>query len=139
MKTLKRSDKNKVFAGVFGGIGEYLEVDPTLLRLVGLFLLFYSGIIPFLLVYLVAIFVVPKSEERIKADEGKPVYKKGWFWIVLVLGAVFILMPVLAFVVFRFNSDVTIEEMTNFEEVINQSMEESVDEGSFEEVLDIEE
>jgi len=29
---LERSTTNKVFAGVCGGIGEYLQVDPTLVR-----------------------------------------------------------------------------------------------------------
>ncbi|MGH2491389.1 MAG: PspC domain-containing protein, partial [Candidatus Limnocylindria bacterium] len=29
---LERSTKNKVVAGVCGGIGEYLQVDPTLVR-----------------------------------------------------------------------------------------------------------
>ena len=139
MKKLKRSDKNKVFAGIFGGIGEYLETDPTLLRLIGLFLLFYSGVIPFLLVYIIAILIVPKTEEQIKVDSQNPAYKKAWFWLVLILVAIFILIPILAFVVFRFNSDITIEKMTNFEEVISENVEESVDEGSFEGGLDIEE
>jgi len=34
MKTLYRSRKNRVIAGVCGGIGEYFDVDPTLIRIV---------------------------------------------------------------------------------------------------------
>ncbi|TFH04935.1 MAG: PspC domain-containing protein [Methanosarcina sp.] len=33
MKKLYRSKKNRIIAGVCGGIGEYLDVDPTLIRL----------------------------------------------------------------------------------------------------------
>jgi phage shock protein C len=32
-KTLYRSKSNKVIAGVCGGIGEYLDIDPTVIRL----------------------------------------------------------------------------------------------------------
>ena len=34
MKKLYRSETNKMISGVCGGIAEYLEVDPTLVRLV---------------------------------------------------------------------------------------------------------
>lgn len=33
MKKLYRSKKNRIIAGVCGGIGEYLDLDPTLIRL----------------------------------------------------------------------------------------------------------
>lgn len=32
-KKLYRSTKDKVLAGVCGGLGEYFDVDPTLVRL----------------------------------------------------------------------------------------------------------
>ena len=35
-KRLMRSKTNRTFCGVCGGIGEYLNVDPTLIRLVWL-------------------------------------------------------------------------------------------------------
>ncbi|WP_048125962.1 MULTISPECIES: PspC domain-containing protein [unclassified Methanosarcina] len=38
MKKLYRSKKNRIIAGVCGGIGEYLDVDPTLIRLLWVFL-----------------------------------------------------------------------------------------------------
>ena len=55
-----RSDKNKVLAGVLGGLGEYFEVDPVLLRLVFVFLLLATAILPGVISYLVAIFIVPR-------------------------------------------------------------------------------
>jgi phage shock protein PspC (stress-responsive transcriptional regulator) len=30
MKKLTRSSKNRVIAGIFGGLGEYMDVDPTI-------------------------------------------------------------------------------------------------------------
>lgn len=60
MKRLYRSDANKVFAGIFGGLGEYWDVDPTLLRLGFLLLAFVTGIIPGVLFYLVALMIVPR-------------------------------------------------------------------------------
>jgi len=40
MKKLYRSDKNKMITGVFGGIGKYCEVDPTVFRLLGFYYFF---------------------------------------------------------------------------------------------------
>ena len=42
-KKLRRSKKNKVIAGVCGGIGEYLDVDPTVIRLVWVVFTLFSG------------------------------------------------------------------------------------------------
>lgn len=61
MKKLYRSEDNRVWAGVIGGIGEYLEVDPTILRLFWILIVFLSGVIPGLIVYFLALFIVPKK------------------------------------------------------------------------------
>ncbi len=60
-KRLYRSEKNKVLAGVIGGLGEYFNVDPTLLRLVWLLIVVFTGFIPGILVYILAVLVVPKK------------------------------------------------------------------------------
>lgn len=60
-KRLYRSNKNKMLAGVCGGIAEYFNIDPTLVRL-GLILfcaLGGSGIIA----YIIAAIVIPQSPE----------------------------------------------------------------------------
>ncbi len=62
MKKLYRSDKNKVFAGIIGGIGEYLEVDPVILRVLWLLIVVFTGFIPGLIAYIIAIFIVPKRK-----------------------------------------------------------------------------
>ncbi|MEM0329180.1 MAG: PspC domain-containing protein, partial [Nitrososphaerota archaeon] len=44
-KRLERSAKNKVLAGVIGGLGEYLGIDATLLRIVAVILLILSPVL----------------------------------------------------------------------------------------------
>lgn len=58
MKKLYRSKRNRIIAGVCGGIGEYLDVDPTLVRLLWVLLSFQGiGII----VYVIAWVIVPEE------------------------------------------------------------------------------
>lgn len=59
-KVLERSDKNRILAGVFGGLGEYLNVDPNLLRLVGVILLIVSPVV-MVVVYSFAAFLIPRK------------------------------------------------------------------------------
>ena len=57
-KKLYRSKKDRVFAGVCGGIGEYLGVDPTVIRLLAVILGFTgSGV----LAYIVAATLIPEN------------------------------------------------------------------------------
>lgn len=67
MKHLYRSDTNKILGGVIGGLGEYFEVDPAALRLGAVFMLLITGIIPGMVAYIAAIFIVPK-----KISTGSP-------------------------------------------------------------------
>lgn len=69
MKELKRSRTNRMIAGVCGGIGEYFEIDPTVVRLVWVVVtVLTSGI--GILAYLLAVLVVP--EEAPPATETPP-------------------------------------------------------------------
>jgi phage shock protein C len=61
MKKLYRSKENKIFFGILGGIGEYAEVDPSLLRVVFLLLFFLTAGVPCILFYLFSALVVPKK------------------------------------------------------------------------------
>lgn len=60
MKKLYRSEDNKVIAGILGGIGEYFDIDPVIIRVFFIFLAFATGLLPFIIAYIVALFVVPK-------------------------------------------------------------------------------
>lgn len=61
MKRLYRSSDNKVFAGILGGLGEYFDVDPVLVRLAFVFLLLATAVLPGVLAYLAALFIVPRK------------------------------------------------------------------------------
>ena len=60
-KKLYRSSENKILAGIIGGLGEYFDIDPTVLRLGWLLVFVFTGIFPGLLAYFVAILIVPKK------------------------------------------------------------------------------
>ncbi len=60
MKRLYRSSDNKVFAGILGGLGEYFDVDPVLIRLAFVFLLLATAVLPGVIAYLAALFIVPR-------------------------------------------------------------------------------
>lgn len=63
MKRLYRSNKNRIIAGVFGGLGEYADIDPVVLRLIGVLIFVFTGFMPGLLAYLILIIVIPKKHE----------------------------------------------------------------------------
>jgi len=58
-KRLTRSATDKKIAGVCGGLGEYLNVDPVIFRIAFLFALFVGG--TGFILYIVMILVVPEQ------------------------------------------------------------------------------
>lgn len=56
-KRLYKSDVNRTFAGVCGGIGEYFNIDPTLIRLAWIIFCFAGG--SGILAYIIAAIVIP--------------------------------------------------------------------------------
>ncbi|MCW9054398.1 MAG: PspC domain-containing protein [Candidatus Pacebacteria bacterium] len=69
-KQLYRSAENKIFAGIFGGLGEHFDIDPTLLRLVWVVVTVFSGIVPGLLIYVIALFIVPQRPSIVFEEES---------------------------------------------------------------------
>ena len=61
-KKLYRSRTNRMVSGVCGGLGEFTNVDPTIIRLLFAAGTIFSGGV-LLLVYLVMIFVIPEGPE----------------------------------------------------------------------------
>ena len=83
MKKLHRSRKDKVVSGVIGGIGEYLDIDPTLLRLVFVFITIMTGIFPAIIFYIIAVLIVRKTPEVSEVIYMEPTEKNdegqtGW-------------------------------------------------------------
>ncbi|MBQ3141963.1 MAG: PspC domain-containing protein [Bacilli bacterium] len=63
-KVLYKTDKNKKLCGVCGGIGEYFNIDPTLVRL--LWIVFSCAGGSGVLAYIIAAIVMPEKSEVIK-------------------------------------------------------------------------
>ncbi len=61
MKRLYRSKENKVFCGVIGGLGEYFDVDPVILRAGYILLSILTGVIPGLIAYFIICLVIPEK------------------------------------------------------------------------------
>ena len=59
-KALTRSNSSRMLAGVCGGLGEFLDIDPTIVRLAFVLGFFISGGTA-LLVYLVMALIVPSE------------------------------------------------------------------------------
>lgn len=59
-KKLYLSDADKKISGVCGGLGDYLVVDPTALRLAWVVLTVFTGIVPGVLAYFVAALIMPR-------------------------------------------------------------------------------
>lgn len=59
-KRLYRSNNNKVLLGICGGIGEYLNVDPVVIRLLWVIFCCMGG--SGLLAYIVAAIIVPYQQ-----------------------------------------------------------------------------
>ncbi len=59
-----RSQRSRMIAGVCGGIAEYLDVDPTVVRVVYALLTIFTGVLPGVLVYLVLLLVIPSQREE---------------------------------------------------------------------------
>jgi phage shock protein C len=60
-KRLYRSNKDSMIAGVCGGLGEYFNLDPTIVRLITILLLFVTGLFPVLIIYIILSAVIPKN------------------------------------------------------------------------------
>jgi len=59
VRRLYRSLRNRKIAGICGGLGDYLNVDPTLIRVLWILLILYGG--TGILIYLILWVVVPQE------------------------------------------------------------------------------
>lgn len=59
MNKLYRSKRNRILAGVCGGIGEYFSVDPTIVRLLWLLISITGG--AGVIAYIIAWIIIPEE------------------------------------------------------------------------------
>lgn len=60
-KKLYKSNVNKMIAGVCGGIGEYFDIDPTLVRLAWAVFCCIGG--SGIVAYIIAAIIIPQNPE----------------------------------------------------------------------------
>ena len=69
-KKLTRSS-NKILAGVCGGIAEYFDVDPTLLRVIYVILSLFGAGFAGLLLYLILMLIMPAAPAKNNIEDVK--------------------------------------------------------------------
>ena len=112
---LYKSRTNKYIGGICGGLGDYLSIDPTILRLIMVLLGFAtSGI--FVIVYIALCFIIPypdedrtgsgayqsinRTAEKSKIDNSKQ--RKYLGYILIILGSLLFLKKLLPISISRF-------------------------------------
>ncbi len=58
-RRLVRSESDRLLAGICGGLGQYLNLDPTVVRVLVVVLAILTWVLPALLIYLILAFVIP--------------------------------------------------------------------------------
>ena len=71
-KKLYRSNENSWLGGVCGGLGEFFNIDPTLIRVVYVVLAIFSAGFPGLLIYIILCVVIPKAPEGYQPWQQEP-------------------------------------------------------------------
>ena len=66
-KKLYRSRENAMLAGVCGGIGEFFEIDPTLVRLAWVVLGFCGGL--GIWAYIISAIIIPQRPQYIEGEK----------------------------------------------------------------------
>ena len=69
MKRLYRSQKDKIIAGVCGGIGEYFGIDPVIIRIIAVILFFWGG--SGIIAYIIGMIIIPLDPGHVKEDLKK--------------------------------------------------------------------
>ncbi len=96
---LYRSQTNKVFAGVCGGLAEYFDVDPVVIRVLFVLMVLFGG--TGIVLYIAAIFIVPKKPfpisdpamaQEVPSSSQQTGNLRNWFGIALVAGGVILLL-----------------------------------------------
>lgn len=64
-KKLYRSKSDRIIAGVCGGLGEYLDIDPIFIRLAFVLLTIFGG--AGILIYIIMFLIVPEEEDQAQA------------------------------------------------------------------------
>lgn len=74
-RRLYRSRENKMIAGVCGGIAEYFNLDPTMIRLAAAILLVVTNV-PIFIAYIICAIVIPEGKNDMYEYDNYPDYSQ---------------------------------------------------------------
>lgn len=60
-KKLYRSQGNRMLGGVCGGIAEFFDIDPTIIRVVYVLLSLFTAAFPGFLLYIICLLIIPND------------------------------------------------------------------------------
>jgi len=75
MKRLYRDRWDKKMAGVFGGLGVYFNIDPTLLRIIGVILIPLTAFFLMPLIYLIGAIIIPEGPRNYIKPKCRKLYR----------------------------------------------------------------
>lgn len=88
---LYRSKVNRIIGGVAGGFAEYLSTDPTVIRIIWIAALFFTGFWPGFILYLTCLFVMKDNPTQNFADR-KP-QNTAIYWGLILVSIGILLLP----------------------------------------------
>lgn len=86
MKRLYKSKEDKVLAGICGGVAEYFQVDPTLVRIIWLFLTLFGG--SGVLAYVIGMIIIPRSPDHLVTRTKKETSQVHWGIALVIVGVI---------------------------------------------------
>ncbi len=98
-KRLYRSRVNRMISGVCGGLGEYLNMDPVVIRIIFILLALFGG--GGIILYIIGIIVIPESPQQSpvvkQTHQSHSGHSAFWGWTLIILGAL-LLIPQFTFI-----------------------------------------
>ena len=102
-RKLYRSQANRIIGGVCGGMAEYFNIDPNLMRLLFIVLSFLGG--SGVLIYIASLFIIPNNpDQEIPETRENLIKDKPLFWgsLLIVIGLFLLFRQLGLFYSFQF-------------------------------------
>jgi phage shock protein C len=64
-RRLYRSQHNRIFLGVCGGIGDYFGADPVIIRVIAILITIFTGFFPGVIAYIILALIIPNENSAI--------------------------------------------------------------------------
>lgn len=74
MKKLYRAKERKI-GGICSGLGQYFGIDPTLIRLLFIFLCIFTAVLPMVIAYLIGCWIIPNEPAKVHHKSFKRFYR----------------------------------------------------------------